>query len=246
MATSSAWPTSRFEVPAGLGRGMLGSNGAGKTTTLKAVAGIVPVSEGTVTFDGEDVAGEPPMPSCAGARAVARGLAAVHRAERRTTCCWAPRRWPTATRIPRLLERGYAVFPQLAERRNQTAGHVGRRTPDADDRPRLDERAQAPAPRRAGLGLSPAIVDAMYDAFAALHKDGQTILFAEQSVDLRWRPPTTPTCCSRPHRAAGPGHRDGATIPTSRRSISGSSSLQSVASARSHPSAASSVGIKIT
>ena len=34
------------------------------------------------------------------------------------------------------------------------------------------------------LGLAPAIVDAMYDAFAALHKDGQTILLAEQSVDL--------------------------------------------------------------
>ena len=34
------------------------------------------------------------------------------------------------------------------------------------------------------LGLAPAIVDSMYDAFAALHKDGQTILLAEQSVDL--------------------------------------------------------------
>ena len=34
------------------------------------------------------------------------------------------------------------------------------------------------------LGLAPAIVDTMYDAFAALHKDGQTILLAEQSVDL--------------------------------------------------------------
>jgi branched-chain amino acid transport system ATP-binding protein len=34
------------------------------------------------------------------------------------------------------------------------------------------------------LGLAPAIVDSMYDSFAALHKDGQTILLAEQSVDL--------------------------------------------------------------
>jgi ABC-type multidrug transport system ATPase subunit len=34
------------------------------------------------------------------------------------------------------------------------------------------------------LGLAPAIVDAMYDAFANLHKDGQTILLAEQSVEL--------------------------------------------------------------
>ena len=34
------------------------------------------------------------------------------------------------------------------------------------------------------LGLAPAVVDTMYDAFAALHKDGLTILLAEQSVDL--------------------------------------------------------------
>jgi branched-chain amino acid transport system ATP-binding protein len=34
------------------------------------------------------------------------------------------------------------------------------------------------------LGLAPTIVDTMYDSFAALHKDGQTILLAEQSVDL--------------------------------------------------------------
>jgi branched-chain amino acid transport system ATP-binding protein len=34
------------------------------------------------------------------------------------------------------------------------------------------------------LGLAPAIVDTMYDCFAALHKEGQTILLAEQSVDL--------------------------------------------------------------
>ena len=34
------------------------------------------------------------------------------------------------------------------------------------------------------LGLAPAIVDSMYDAFAALHKDGLTILLAEQSIEL--------------------------------------------------------------
>ena len=88
-------------------------------------------------------------------------------------------------RIPRLLERVYGVFPRLAERRLQRAGTmsggerqmlaVGRALMSEPELLLLDEPS---------LGLAPAIVDAMYDAFAALHKDGQTILLAEQSVDL--------------------------------------------------------------
>ena len=88
-------------------------------------------------------------------------------------------------RIPQLLERVYGVFPRLAERRLQRAGTmsggerqmlaVGRALMSEPELLLLDEPS---------LGLAPAIVDAMYDAFAALHKNGQTILLAEQSVDL--------------------------------------------------------------
>ena len=88
-------------------------------------------------------------------------------------------------RMPRLLERVYAVFPRLAERRAQRAG-----TMSGGERQMLAVgRALMSEPKlllldEPSLGLAPAIVDAMYDAFAALHKDGQTILLAEQSVDL--------------------------------------------------------------
>ena len=47
-----------LEVPRGAVVALLGSNGAGKTTTLNAIAGIVPVSKGAVSLDGEDIAGE--------------------------------------------------------------------------------------------------------------------------------------------------------------------------------------------
>ena len=77
------------------------------------------------------------------------------------------------------------MFPRLAERRLQRAGTmsggerqmlaVGRALMSEPELLLLDEPS---------LGLAPAIVDAMYDAFAALHRDGQTILLAEQSVDL--------------------------------------------------------------
>ena len=175
-----------LEVPRGAVVALLGSNGAGKTTTLNAIAGIVPVSKGAVSLDGEDIAGE------AAFAIVRRGLAL------------SPEGWRLFTqqsvennlllgatpvsdraRIPRLLERVYGVFPRLAERRNQRAGTMsgGERQMLAVGRALMSEPKLLMLDEPS-LGLAPAIVDAMYDSFAALHKDGQTILLAEQSVDL--------------------------------------------------------------
>ena len=165
---------------------LIGSNGAGKTTTLNAVAGIVPVSAGSVSFDGTEIAGQPAY------AIVRKGLALSPEGWRLFTQQSVENNLllgatPLADRkrIPRLLERVYAVFPRLAERRSQTAG-----TMSGGERQMLAVgRALMSEPKlllldEPSLGLAPAIVDAMYDAFAVLHKDGQTILLAEQSVDL--------------------------------------------------------------
>ena len=175
-----------LEVPAGAVVALLGSNGAGKTTTLNAMAGIVPVSAGTVAFDGENIAGQPAY------AIVRKGLALSPEGWRLFTQQSVENNLllgatPLADRrrVPRLLERVYAVFPRLAERRSQRAG-----TMSGGERQMLAVgRALMSEPKlllldEPSLGLAPAIVDAMYDAFAALHKDGQTILLAEQSVDL--------------------------------------------------------------
>jgi branched-chain amino acid transport system ATP-binding protein len=175
-----------LEVPVGAVVALLGSNGAGKTTTLNAVAGIVPVSAGTVAFDGENIAGQPAY------AIVRKGLALSPEGWRLFTQQSVEKNLllgatPLADRrrVPRLLERVYAVFPRLSERRSQRAG-----TMSGGERQMLAVgRALMSEPKlllldEPSLGLAPAIVDAMYDAFAALHKDGQTILLAEQSVDL--------------------------------------------------------------
>ena len=175
-----------LEVPVGAVVALLGSNGAGKTTTLNAAAGIVPVSAGTVAFDGENIAGQPAY------AIVRKGLALSPEGWRLFTQQSVENNLllgatPLADRrrVPRLLERVYAVFPRLSERRSQRAG-----TMSGGERQMLAVgRALMSEPKlllldEPSLGLAPAIVDAMYDAFAALHKDGQTILLAEQSVDL--------------------------------------------------------------
>jgi branched-chain amino acid transport system ATP-binding protein len=175
-----------FEVPKGSVVALLGSNGAGKTTTLNAIAGIARVSAGTVAFEGENIAGQPAY------SIVRKGLAlspegwrlfAMQSVESNLLLGATP--LSDRKRIPGLLERVYAVFPRLAERRNQRAG-----TMSGGERQMLAVgRALMSEPRllmldEPSLGLAPAVVDTMYDAFAALHKDGLTILLAEQSVDL--------------------------------------------------------------
>jgi len=175
-----------FEVPKGSVVALLGSNGAGKTTTLNAIAGIARVSAGTVEFEGENIAGQPAY------AIVRKGLAlspegwrlfAMQSVENNLMLGATP--LADRKKIPGLLERVYAVFPRLAERRNQRAG-----TMSGGERQMLAVgRALMSEPRllmldEPSLGLAPAVVDTMYDAFAALHKDGLAILLAEQSVDL--------------------------------------------------------------
>ena len=175
-----------LEVPTGSVVALLGSNGAGKTTTLNAIAGIVPVSRGSVSFDGETISGRPAY------AIVRKGLALSPEGWRLFTQQTVENNLllgatPLADRrrIPRLLDRVYAAFPRLAERRKQRAG-----TMSGGERQMLAVgRALMSEPRlllldEPSLGLAPAIVDTMYDSFAALHKDGLTILLAEQSVDL--------------------------------------------------------------
>jgi branched-chain amino acid transport system ATP-binding protein len=89
------------------------------------------------------------------------------------------------SRIGQMLERVYALFPKLAERRKQQAG-----TMSGGERQMLAVgRALMSEPKlllldEPSLGLAPAIVETMYETFLRLHKEGLTVLLAEQSVDL--------------------------------------------------------------
>ena len=175
-----------LEVPQGSIVALLGSNGAGKTSTLNAIAGLVPASRGQIRLAGQEITGVPAY------AIVRKGLALSPEGWRlfvqqsvENNLLLGATSIADRTRVPRMLERVYSVFPRLAERRRQQAG-----TMSGGERQMLAvARALMSDPKlllldEPSLGLAPTIIETMYETFLRLHKEGLTILLAEQSVDL--------------------------------------------------------------
>jgi branched-chain amino acid transport system ATP-binding protein len=175
-----------LDVPQGAMVALLGANGAGKTTTLNAIAGLIPATKGSISLAGERIDGRPAY------AIVRRGLALspegwrlfVQQSVEKNLLLGAT----PVTRRPRraaLLDRVYAVFPRLAERRHQRAG-----TMSGGERQMLAiGRALMSDPKlllldEPSLGLAPAIVDDLYETLVRLHRGGLTVLLAEQAVEM--------------------------------------------------------------
>jgi branched-chain amino acid transport system ATP-binding protein len=175
-----------LEVPQGGIVALLGSNGAGKTTTLNAIAGLVPASAGQIRLRGDDIAGLPAY------SIVRKGLALSPEGWRlfvqqtvESNLLLGATPLAEKSRIPQMLERVYTLFPRLAERRRQLV-----RTMSGGERQMLAVgRALMSDPTlllldEPSLGLAPAVIETMYETFQRLHKEGLTLLLAEQSIDL--------------------------------------------------------------
>jgi branched-chain amino acid transport system ATP-binding protein len=165
---------------------LLGSNGAGKTTTLNAIAGLVRPASGSIHWRGVEISGEPAY------AIVSKGLALSPEGWRLfvgQTVEQNLRLGATAltdrSRIDALFERVYELFPRLAERRRQSAGTLsgGERQMLALGRALMSEPSLLMLDEPS-LGLAPTVVDALYDTLQALHRQGLTLLLAEQSIPL--------------------------------------------------------------
>ena len=170
-----------LEAPAGELTAIVGPNGAGKTTLLKALSGLIP-REGDVLLGGEPL---PARPSAI----VARGLAQVPEgrqlfpqmsvAENLELGGYLLAKGERATR----LERAYAFFPRLAERRRQLAGTLS----GGEQQMLAVGRALMGRPRllmldEPSLGLAPKMVDELLAIVCRIRDEGVTILLVEQNV----------------------------------------------------------------
>jgi branched-chain amino acid transport system ATP-binding protein len=173
-------------VPAGAVVALLGSNGAGKTTTLNAIAGLIPASGGAITFGSERIDRKPAY------AIVRKGLALSPEGWRlfvqqsvENNLLLGATPLSDRSRAPALLARVYALFPRLAERRMQRAGTLsgGERQMLAVGRALMSE-PKLLLLDEPSLGLAPAVIETMYEALARLHRDGLTILLAEQAIEM--------------------------------------------------------------
>ena len=173
-----------LDVGAGEIVSLIGSNGAGKTTLMRVISGLLPMTGGRIVFDEEEIDRLPAH------LRVVRGIAQVPEARQ----VFAPlsvddnlllggfRR--RAADVPRELDRIYALFPALAERRGIAAGNLS----GGQQQMLAIGRALMSGPRlllldEPSMGLAPVLVDQILDTVVALRKDGVTILLVEQNVN---------------------------------------------------------------
>ncbi|CAB3848887.1 High-affinity branched-chain amino acid transport ATP-binding protein LivF [Achromobacter ruhlandii] len=174
-----------LEVRQGEIAALLGANGAGKSSTLLAIIGSVKPREGRVVFEGRDITGTPPD------QLVKQGIAMIPEGARvfaRQPVEQNLRLGAYTVRDERVyqerLDKVYTLFPRLKERREQLAG-----TMSGGERQMLAiGRALMSGPRlllidEPSLGLSPLLVEQVFDALAALNRDdGLSVLLVEQNM----------------------------------------------------------------
>jgi branched-chain amino acid transport system ATP-binding protein len=173
-----------FDVAEGEIVAIIGANGAGKTTVLRALMGLVPLADGTITLSGLSLAGLPPW------RRAERGMAWVPEGRRIFPDLTVEENlragaFPRADRreVAHDLERVYALFPRLKERRRQ----LGRTLSGGEQQMCAIGRALMARPRlllidEASLGLAPIFVSRVFDAIETLVREGLTLLLVEQNA----------------------------------------------------------------
>ena len=173
-----------IEIEEGAIVAIVGANGAGKTSLIRTIAGMHKPARGHVYFRGLDIAGWPSHKVCdLGIGQVAEGrqvFPTLSVAENLEMGAMVPR--ARAERAQNL-ERVYAMFPVLTERRQQAAGTlsggeqqmlaIGRCLMGAPELVMFDEPS---------LGLAPTIVQSMLQTVRDLNREGLTCVLVEQNV----------------------------------------------------------------
>lgn len=173
-----------FEVNEGEIVTLIGANGAGKTTTMQSIIGLIPSHNGTVIYDGTDITKMP----CH--KIVHLGMSQVPEGRRV---------FQELTVYENLVMGGYSIknnanfkddvekiyerFPRLAERKSQIAGTLS----GGEQQMLAMGRAMMSHPKllmldEPSMGLSPLLVDEVFEIIKDFNKDGTTVLLVEQNA----------------------------------------------------------------
>ena len=172
-----------FEVQQGELVSLIGANGAGKTTTLKAVTGTQPVAAGDIEYLGKPIKGQGPWDL------VRQGLVMVPEGRGTFTRMTITENLQMGAfvrdddEIEADIDKVFAIFPRLKERRAQLAGTMS----GGEQQMLAMGRAMMAKPKvllldEPSMGLSPIMVDKIFEEVANFHGRGTTILLVEQNA----------------------------------------------------------------
>ena len=165
---------------------LIGPNGAGKTSILSALTGLVKPRAGRVRLDGRDVTGLPAHGTvAAGLTLVPEGRAILGRMTIEENLRLAGERRQAAGGLAAAIEAQYRRFPILGERRRQLAGSLS----GGQQQMLAFARALLARPRvllldEPSMGLSPILVQQIFETIREIHREGTTILLVEQNARL--------------------------------------------------------------
>ena len=172
-----------FEVNAGELVSLIGANGAGKTTTLKAITGLQPLAAGDIEFMGRSIKGQGAWDL------VVQGLVMVPEGRgvfARMTITENLMMGAFVRRDAEIdadIDKVFDIFPRLKERRSQLAGTMS----GGEQQMLAMGRALMARPKvllmdEPSMGLSPILVDKVFEVVADIHGRGVTILLVEQNA----------------------------------------------------------------
>jgi branched-chain amino acid transport system ATP-binding protein len=172
-----------FEVHEGELVSLIGANGAGKSTTLKAVTGLQPVAAGEIEFLGRSIKGQGAWDL------VKQGLVMVPEGRGTFTRMTITENLQMGAfirndkEIDADIEKVFAIFPRLKERRNQLAGTMS----GGEQQMLAMGRALMTRPKvllldEPSMGLSPIMVDKIFEVVNDIHGRGVTVMLVEQNA----------------------------------------------------------------
>lgn len=173
-----------FEVNEGEIVTLIGANGAGKTTTMQSIIGLIPSRHGSVTFDGKDITKTP----CH--KIVQLGMTQVPEGRRifqeltvYENLLMGGFSQKDKSVIKKDIDAIYQRFPRLAERSSQIAGTLS----GGEQQMLAMGRAMMSHPKlllldEPSMGLSPIMVDQVFEIIQDFRKDGTTVLLVEQNA----------------------------------------------------------------